>query len=140
MRLVRDLGRRKLRSGLTITGIAVGIMALVVFGSMANKMNALISGGSKYYADKAVVSVGSMYSGNIQPLSLADVAKIAKIDGVAAATPTVDMMLSTTGWRHDGHPGDDHCRRPRRRQGLRDLQDRYRAGPRRSRPPMPTAK
>ena len=46
MRLVRDLGRRKLRSGLTITGIAVGIMALVVFGSMANKMNALIGGGS----------------------------------------------------------------------------------------------
>ena len=72
MRLVRDLGRRKLRSGLTITGIAIGIMALVVFGSMANKMNALISGGSKYYQDKAIVSVGSMFSGTIQPLALAD--------------------------------------------------------------------
>jgi putative ABC transport system permease protein len=98
MRLVRDLGRRKLRSTLTITGIAIGIMALVVFGSMANKMNALISGGSKYYADKDIVSIGSMYSGNFQPLSLADVARIQKVDGVAAATPTIDMMLddSTT--------------------------------------------
>ena len=38
MRLLRDLGRRKLRSSLTITGIAIGIMALVVFGSMANKI------------------------------------------------------------------------------------------------------
>ena len=98
MRLVRDLGRRKLRSTLTITGIAIGIMALVVFGSMANKMNALISGGSKYYADKDIVSIGSMYSGNFQPLSLADVARIQKVDGVSVATPTVDMMMddSTT--------------------------------------------
>jgi len=97
MRLVRDLGRRKLRSTLTITGIAIGIMALVVFGSMANKMNALIGGGSKYYQDKAIVSVGSMYSGNIQPLALSDVQKIESIDGVAAATPTVDMLLSSEG-------------------------------------------
>jgi putative ABC transport system permease protein len=94
MRLVRDLGRRKLRSTLTITGIAIGIMALVVFGSMANKMNALISGGSKYYADKDIVSIGSMYSGNFQPLSLADVSRIQGVDGVAAATPAVDMMLN----------------------------------------------
>src|SRR5664279_1592092 len=73
MRLVRDLGRRKLRSGLTITGIAIGIMALVVFGSMANKMNALIGGGSKYYQGKIVASVGSMYAGGVQPMALSDV-------------------------------------------------------------------
>ncbi len=98
MRLLRDLGRRKLRSFLTITGIAIGIMALVVFGSMANKMNALINGGSKYYADKDVVSIGSMFSGNFQPLSLSDVEKIKLVDGVAVATPAIDMLLddSTT--------------------------------------------
>jgi len=104
MRLVRDLGRRKLRSGLTITGIAVGIMALVVFGSMANKMNALIGGGSKYYANKAVVSVGSMYSGNIQPLSLADVKRVESVEGVGAAMPTVDMLLSDTSGATMGTP------------------------------------
>jgi putative ABC transport system permease protein len=101
---VRDLGRRKLRSGLTITGIAVGIMALVVFGSMANKMNALIGGGSKYYADKVTVTVGSMYSGSIQPLSLSDVDKIRSVEGVAAATPTIDMMLSNEGGATMGTP------------------------------------
>jgi putative ABC transport system permease protein len=93
MRLVRDLARRKLRSGLTITGIAIGIMALVVFGSMANKMNALIGGGSKYYSDKDIVSIGSMFSGNFQPLSLSDVQRIQRVDGVAAAVPALDMML-----------------------------------------------
>jgi putative ABC transport system permease protein len=98
MRLVRDLGRRKLRSFLTISGIAIGIMALVVFGSMANKMNALINGGSKYYADKDIVSIGSMFSGSFQPLSLSDVERIKLVDGVAAATPSIEMLLddSTT--------------------------------------------
>jgi putative ABC transport system permease protein len=104
MRLLRDLGRRKLRSTLTITGIAIGIMALVVFGSMANKMNALISGGSKYYADKDIVSIGSMYSGNFQPLSLSDVAKIQKVDGVAAASPSIDMVLDDTTTTTMGTP------------------------------------
>ena len=56
MRLLRDLGRRKLRSALTITGILIGIMALVVFGSMANKIDSLVKGGSDYYKDKVVVS------------------------------------------------------------------------------------
>jgi putative ABC transport system permease protein len=104
MRLVRDLARRKLRSTLTITGIAIGIMALVVFGSMANKMNALIGGGSKYYADKDIVSIGSMFSGNFQPLSLSDVQKIEKIDGVAAATPGIEMLLDTTTTATMGTP------------------------------------
>jgi putative ABC transport system permease protein len=104
MRLLRDLGRRKLRSTLTITGIAIGIMALVVFGSMANKMNALISGGSKYYADKDIVSIGSMYSGSFQPLSLSDVAKIQKVDGVAAASASIDMVLDDTTTATMGTP------------------------------------
>jgi putative ABC transport system permease protein len=104
MRLVRDLGRRKLRTGLTITGIAIGIMALVVFGSMANKMNALIGGGSKYYADKDIVSIGSMFSGNFQPLSLNDVDKIANVDGVAAATPGIEMMLDSSTTAAMGTP------------------------------------
>jgi len=104
MRLLRDLGRRKLRSGLTISGIAIGIMALVVFGSMANKMNALINGGSKYYADKDIVSVGSMFSGTIQPLALADLDTIRKIDGVAAATPSIDMLLDDSSAASMGTP------------------------------------
>ncbi len=104
MRLVRDLARRKLRSTLTITGIAIGIMALVVFGSMANKMNALIGGGSKYYADKDIVTIGSMFSGSFQPLSLSDVDKIQKVDGVAAATPGIDMLLDDTTTATMGTP------------------------------------
>ena len=48
MRLLRELSRRKLRTTLTILGITIGIWALVVFSSMANKINALVEGGSQY--------------------------------------------------------------------------------------------
>ena len=56
MRLLRNLGRRKVRTTLTILGITIGIWALVVFGSMANKINALVAGGSDFYAGKVTVS------------------------------------------------------------------------------------
>ena len=42
IRLLRNLGRRKLRTTLTILGITIGIWALVVFSSMANKISALV--------------------------------------------------------------------------------------------------
>jgi len=138
MRLVRDLGRRKLRSTLTITGIAIGIMALVVFGSMANKMNALINGGSKYYADKDIVSIGSMFSGNFQPLSLTDVAKIEKVDGVAVATPGIAMLFDDNTTATMGTPemisgfvpGGDKSSRPSRSASPRPGTDRVRLGQR----------
>ena len=46
MRLLRNLVRRKVRTTLTIVGVTVGIWALVVMGSMANKIGALVEGGS----------------------------------------------------------------------------------------------
>ena len=46
MRLARELSRRKLRTTLTIIGITIGIWALVVFSSMANKINGLVGLGS----------------------------------------------------------------------------------------------
>ena len=94
MRLLRDLGRRKLRSTLTITGILIGIMALVVFGSMANKIDSLVKGGSDYYRDKVVVSAkgGGMGLGGV--MAMADATTIAAVDGVDVAVPAVAMLLS----------------------------------------------
>jgi putative ABC transport system permease protein len=94
MKLLRDLGRRKLRSTLTISGILIGIMALVVFGSMANKIDSLVKGGSDYYKDKVVVSAKGSTMGLGGVLSMADAAAIAKLDGVDVAAPAVMMPLS----------------------------------------------
>jgi putative ABC transport system permease protein len=45
-----------------------------------------------------------MYSGNIQPLSLSDVKRVEGVEGVGAAMPTLDMMLSDTGGATMGTP------------------------------------
>jgi hypothetical protein len=47
MRLLRQLSRRKLRTAVTITGITIGVWALVVFSSMANKINDLVGQGAE---------------------------------------------------------------------------------------------
>ncbi len=95
MRLLRNLGRRKVRTTLTILGITIGIWALVVFGSMANKINSLVAGGSEFYAGKvtaAEVGGGSMAFGSPMALSTAD--RIARLDGVDVVVPGVSMLMS----------------------------------------------
>jgi len=59
MRIFRNVFRRKMRAFLTIFGITIGVFALVVMGSMAEKINLLIDGGTRYYSDKVVVTDGS---------------------------------------------------------------------------------
>jgi putative ABC transport system permease protein len=94
MRLVRDLARRKLRSTLTITGIMIGIMALVVFGSMANKIDALVKGGSEYYKDKVTVSAKGGQMGFGGPVAISLAAEVAKQKDVDVVVPGVALLLS----------------------------------------------
>jgi putative ABC transport system permease protein len=95
MRLLRDLGRRKLRTVLTVIGITIGIWALVVFGAMATKINRLVDGGSEYYAGKILVSDASNSGiglGTV-PIDLAVVDQIRAMDGVAAVDPQVEVQF-----------------------------------------------
>jgi putative ABC transport system permease protein len=94
MRLLRNLARRRLRTGLTITGITIGIWALVVFSSMANKVDALVSGGSDFYAGKITVSDGGFGGIGGQPMSLNQLDELRAIDGVDVVVPTVTMIAS----------------------------------------------
>jgi putative ABC transport system permease protein len=95
MRYLRNLARRKVRTILTVLGITIGIWALVVFGSMANKINALVAGGSTYYADKLSLSdsSGSLGGFSTAPMSLATADLVRDVDGVAAVAPGVMMLM-----------------------------------------------
>jgi putative ABC transport system permease protein len=95
MHLLRNLGRRKVRTTLTILGITIGIWALVVFGSMANKISALVEGGSDYYGDKLSVTdaTGSMGGFSSVPMSMAKAEEIRQIDGVDAVAPAIMMLM-----------------------------------------------
>lgn len=93
---IRNLARHKLRNGLTIGGIVIGILALTTMGAMAEKTNRLLEGGIAFFQDHVMVSdarAGAFGGGLLQ---LAKVDEVARVEGVAAAFPVV-----TTGAKHD---------------------------------------
>ena len=95
MRYFRNLGRRPGRTALTILGITIGIWSLVVFGSMANKITALVEGGSTYYADKITVADASGQLGGFAsaPMSLSTADRIRAVDGVNVVDSAVMMLM-----------------------------------------------
>ena len=94
MKLLRNLGRRKVRTALTVLGITIGIWALVVFGSMANKINALVAGGSDYFRDKVAVSAKGGTMGLGGPLAISTADQVARLPGVDVVVPGVALPLS----------------------------------------------
>ena len=106
MRILRNLGRRKLRTTLTVIGITIGIWALVVFSSMANKITSLVEGGDDFYAGKVIVSddanlgIGS----GVVPIDLTVADQIRDMDGVAAVEPRVLLMLDADAGAGIGMP------------------------------------
>ncbi|MBO0684082.1 MAG: ABC transporter permease [Candidatus Dormibacteraeota bacterium] len=84
MEILRNIGRRRLRSGLTILGIVIGIFALTTMGAMAEHFNALIGGGVTYYGSN--IQVGSP-AGQASLLPISKVQEIEKVQGVRRAFP-----------------------------------------------------
>jgi putative ABC transport system permease protein len=95
MRTLRNIFRHKLRAALTIFGIAIGVFALVVMGSLAEKMTLLVQGGTDYYADKVVVVPGDAMAALIgaAPMSVELADDIAAVDGVAAVAVSAGLTL-----------------------------------------------
>ena len=91
METIRNLGRRKLRNGLTISGILIGVLALTTMGSMAEKMSAFADGGERFYTDHVEVTDAARACGLV-PLAKRE--DIAAVPGVAAAFAVVET--STT--------------------------------------------
>jgi putative ABC transport system permease protein len=98
MKLLRNLGRRKVRTSLTILGITIGIWALVVFGSMANKIDALVAGGSSYYEGKITLSdtSGAVGGFSAAPMSMATADAVRAVEGVDVVDPVVMMLMDDT--------------------------------------------
>jgi putative ABC transport system permease protein len=94
MRLLRQLMRRKLRTTLTILGITIGIWALVVFSSMANKINSLVAGGSEYFTGKILVTDATNFAvgAGIAPMDISAADQIRELDDVAAVDAQIQMQ------------------------------------------------
>lgn len=93
--ILKNMFRRKTRTLLTIFGITIGIFAFTVMGSMAEKISLLVSGGSKYYADKVtVVEENSSLTTLPTPMNINKAKEIAAVDGVTAVSGTIYTTLS----------------------------------------------
>ncbi len=94
LEIFRNLGRRKLRNGLTILGIVIGVLALTTMGSLAEKSNGLIDGGVRFYSDHVAVSAAA--NGGFGGILTIDKTKdILKVLGVQAACATTGSAVKT---------------------------------------------
>lgn len=94
MRTLRDIFRKKGRAFLTIFGIAIGIFAVVVMGSMSEKLTKLVNGGIDYYATRISV-LDSKSQGLFSmptPLATTKIPEILKVEGVKSAYPTIGIL------------------------------------------------
>jgi len=113
MYILRNIFRRKLRAFLTIFGITIGVFALVVMGSMAEKINLLVDGGVRYYSDKVIVSDASTPVGGFSqtPVAVSRIPELEAVDGVAMASASVYLLVDPEGGMSMGVPqgiiGDD---------------------------------
>ncbi len=78
---------------LTISGITIGVLALVVMGSMAEKINLLVAGGTRFYSDKVIVQTEGTSMFSIAPLSLSKREALESVPGVAAVTGGIGGLL-----------------------------------------------
>jgi putative ABC transport system permease protein len=106
MRILRELSRRRLRTTLTILGITIGIWALVVFSSMANKINGYVDSGSDYYIGKIIVSDASTggIGVGVVPMDLSVADEIRAMPGVAAVSPQIQVPYEEVEFSGFGMP------------------------------------
>ncbi len=90
--ILRNMGRRKLRTGLTLFGIVIGIFALTVMGSMSEYFNTLIDNAIKQAGTNIAVSPkGGDYQSVLTPN---DQKRIERVQGVRYVVPAA---LDTLG-------------------------------------------
>jgi putative ABC transport system permease protein len=99
MRTIKNVFRRKIRAALTISGIMIGVFALIVMGAMAEKITLLVDGGTKYYGDKVTMTAGKggAMSVSTEPLSTKTVKEVEKVEGVARASASIMLLQDTKG-------------------------------------------
>lgn len=82
--IIRSLTQRKMRTGLTIFGIALGIFAVVVMGGMSEHMNLMVDRSIKLMADDIQVQSDGTFGG-VGTLDESKIRQIKRVPGVKDA-------------------------------------------------------
>jgi putative ABC transport system permease protein len=100
LEILRNLGRHKLRTGLTTFGIVIGIFALTVMGSMTEYFNTMLDNALKHGGSSIGVTANTREGD--KPLSNSTVRRLRRLPGVRAVVPividTLDEMESAVQW------------------------------------------
>lgn len=89
--------RRRFRTLLTMIGIAVGIFAFTVMGSMALRFNKMIEGGKRYITGQiTIMPKGTNFAAGTQGamLPVDTLKKIGQVEGVEGVTAMVELALT----------------------------------------------
>lgn len=91
--LLRDLARQPWRTTLTIAGIAIGIFALVVFGSLAEHFRSLVEESKEYVKGTIHLATKTNKDGENPGVTEDDLATAKAIPGVKAIATTIVLLF-----------------------------------------------
>lgn len=101
LEILKNMARRKVRTGLTVFGIVIGIFAVTVMGSMTEYFNGLID-NARAGANESIIVTPK--GGFRSALSDADRGRIERVPGVKAVVPEVTTFLDSLGSVSFGPP------------------------------------
>ncbi len=93
--ILRSLSQRKMRTGLTIFGIALGIFAVVVMGGMSEQTNMVVDTSLKLLADNIQVGPDGTFGGGT--LDESKVQQVKRVPGVSDAFGVLLTPLDPEG-------------------------------------------
>lgn len=102
LEILRNMFRRKVRTGLTIFGIVIGIFALTVMGSMSEYFNQLVENALKYAG--STIGIQAKGGFGISPLNESTIRQIKRVPGVKHVIPSVVDPLQELGSVQLGMP------------------------------------
>lgn len=101
----RNLRRRKLRSFLTLSGIALGAFALTVMGALSENFNRQIGSLEEFLEEQVLVrpkGSNAFFSAGNLPVSM--VGELEKVEGVKVAVPSIEVTFDEDPGESFGPP------------------------------------
>ena len=91
--IFRSLTQRKMRTGLTIFGIALGIFAVVVMGGMSEHMNLVVDNSFKLMANDIQIEPDGKLGDGVGTLDESKIRQVKRVPGVSDAYGVLVTML-----------------------------------------------
>lgn len=91
--IFRSLKQRKMRTGLTIFGIALGIFAVVVMGGMSEHMNLVVDNSFKLMANDIQIEPDGKLGDGVGTLDESKIRQVKRVPGVSDAYGVLVTML-----------------------------------------------